>query len=334
MYFADERPYLIRVNGSYAWHDERHRCNHEDKSTVTESSLVDSSCCVLSFFNGMYYCRALGCIVCPYHDTLVAFDDLENHVTVDHSTACKCLGYSVPHILKHISRNLGIPINQSREMVLINISENPPASPIPGLTLPIKCIQCPNCHNWYKMGRTNGAANLQIHWREPNKRKGAQQCREWYSQNTAQIKPEHLPQLYASRLFRGGTKSSSAGLYRLPYAADYCPPDSESPADVASAGKRKRPPEMERRFVVSPQFITNFGWKSYIEALEADRSALMQLNAMPSHRMAELWRERSEGRYIEEGLIVLHAFMVTYMQDANTRVNGSHKSIRRAIRSE
>jgi hypothetical protein len=335
VYFADERPYLVRVNGSYMWHDERHRCTHKDEITTTESSLVDSTCCVLSFFDGMYYSRALGSIICPYHDTLVAFEDLEKHVTVDHTTACKCAGFSIPHLLKHISHNLGIPDSQSREMVLRRISENPPSSPIPGLTLPVKCIRCPNCHEWYKTGRTNEAANLQKHWTSVKRRDGSQllKCREWYSKNTAQIRPETLLRLYASTLFRSGKKSSSSSLHRVPYAVDYCPPDGESLAEVEKVRKNKYPPAT-KQFIVSPEFITNFGWKSYIESLQADRSALIQLIAMPSNRMAEHWPKGSEGRHIEEGLIVLHRFVVTYMQDANTRVNGSHKSIRRAIRPE
>jgi hypothetical protein len=54
MYFADECPYLVRVNGSYMWHDEHHRCTHKNETTATESSLVDSTCCVLLFFDGIY----------------------------------------------------------------------------------------------------------------------------------------------------------------------------------------------------------------------------------------------------------------------------------------
>ena len=85
---------------------------------------------------------------------------------------------------------------------------------------------------------------------------------------------------------------------------------------------------------MAPQFIADFGWKSYIEKLVADRSVLIQLNSMPSDMMVALWPEGSEGRRIEEGLLILYNFIVTYIQDANTRVNGSHKSLRKAIRPE
>src|ERR1700729_2505587 len=108
--------------------------------TMMQSSPVNSSCCILSFFHSMYYCPVLCCIVCPFHNTLVAFDDLESHITLDHAVACKIISYDVPHLLKHFSHHFSILINQSQEIVLANISHSPPRSLIPGLTLPMKCI--------------------------------------------------------------------------------------------------------------------------------------------------------------------------------------------------
>jgi hypothetical protein len=45
------------------------------------------------------------------------------------------------------------------------------------------------------------------------------------------------------------------------------------------------------------------------------------------NKMVELWLEGSEGCHIEAGLVILYAFIITYLQDANTRVNRSHKSL-------
>jgi hypothetical protein len=94
----------------------------------------------------------------------------------------------------------------------------------------------------------------------------------------------------------------------------------------------KKTSALPKPLTIAPQFITDFGWKSYVDNLGAERSALIQLNCMPSNKMVELWPEGSEGHHIEAGLVVLYAFVISYLQDANTRVNSSHKSLRKAIR--
>jgi hypothetical protein len=131
-------------------------------------------------------------------------------------------------------------------------------------------------------------------------------------------------------LFRRGSAPLPVPFHRVPFAKDYRPPVAELPGEVpeSKAGKPAK------QTIMGPQFITDFGWKLYVEKLAADRSALIQLNSMPSGMMVALWPEGSEGRRIEEGLLVLYHFIVTYIQDANTRVNGSHKSLRKAIRPE
>jgi len=87
VYFAEEHPYLIRVNRSFTWHKGHHQCSHVDKTTTT-SSLVDGSCSALSFFSGMYYCPALAAWYVCFTTHWFAPRDLESHVIMDHAMAC------------------------------------------------------------------------------------------------------------------------------------------------------------------------------------------------------------------------------------------------------
>lgn len=259
-YFADERPYLVRVNKSYAWHDERHRCNHDDNTTVLPSSLVDSRCCVLSFFDGMYYCPVLGCAVCPYHGTLVPFSDLEHHVIFDHVVASKVAGFLVPDLLKHVHRRFSIPVNQSQENITSFLTLNPPSSPIPGLAPPTKCLQCLNCSGWFKLSPGKDvAANLRRHWQplalNPKKTDPYRDCRDWYAKHSADIQsPKNNPQRYTTKFFHS---TDSLALCQIPFAEDYHPA-LEKPEDPK--GSLTSSPKKKAKLMKSPKFIVDFGW--------------------------------------------------------------------------
>jgi hypothetical protein len=132
-----------------------------------------------------------------------------------------------------------------------------------------------------------------------------------------------LPRRYASPLFN--PDDSRFSNLRVAFVSGYSPAGVEAPSVIAM----EAPPQPFG--VESPQYLNNFGWIPYVDGLNAEPSELLQLIALPSNRMVAQWPQDSEGFNIEEGLIVLHKFFFHYLQDANTRVNSCHDTIRDAL---
>jgi hypothetical protein len=76
------------------------------------------------------------------------------------------------------------------------------------------------------------------------------------------------------------------------------------------------------------EYLVNIGWVSYIDGLQVQRPYLIQLVALPSMRMAEMWPNDSEGWSIECGLLGLYSFLAEYLWHANCHVNACDDLIR------
>jgi hypothetical protein len=328
------RPTLKKVEEhTFRWDDGRHQCSHQNSESHSNTgAMVDSSCAVLSFLDGMYvspYCAQT--IVCPQHQTLIPCADLETHLKNHHRMALTRCQLSVSEIQDHLFHAFGISAAQSVESVAEAISSLRPSSPIPGLPEPDLCIQCPCCEQWYPTRRYGVGRLLTQHWR----RNGPNGCMAWRKKEGSKVRPKDLPSKYASPLFVGVWGASKNGI-RMVFSDDFQIPAIETYHRHLVSDPNGHD-ELDERDVrpsvpyVVPEYIQKFGWHPYVLGLGADHMTLVQLVALPSKYTAHSWREDSEGRRVETGLNVVYDFIRTYLSDANDLVNDMDGCVRSAI---
>jgi hypothetical protein len=302
----------------YKWSDGRHECTHKDLHSL-DSTLVNSSCAVLSFFDGMFLNPTFPAIVCPVHRGLIPLEEMEQHISTQHKRAFgRCL-HPLPQLLKHLQKAFITPPLLTQQAIVDRAADVELSEPIVGLPEPELCIQCPECCRWFVS--VNGKKDSRCKNIGSHMRYGSPACRMWLEAQPRGFKLTSLPLVYAARLFAA---SHNRGL-RVAFSANYKPVVFQTPLPTPSV------PAVKHGTFHSPEYLKDFGWIQYIQDLHAVPSALIQLIALPSVRTTELWPGASEGCLIEEGLIVLYRFMAFYLEDANTRVNDSHDVVRAAL---
>jgi len=315
-------PYLICISGEdrYAWSNRRHRCDHE-QSKIPDEALVDSTCAVLSFFDGMFFCPLLSSIVCPKHG-VITLSELLSHLEKHHAMALKYSRLDRSRILPHL-RSALIKSPTSTIEDVVSIAANVELlNPIPGLAPPELCIQCTNCNGWFASRDDAPGRCIQQHWLTPSRR-GLEHspCYRWHKKQPRGFLASKLPRVYASRLSNSHGRS-----LRVTFHSDFEPRPKPSDSSMPSA-----PPQVVNTTLQSPQYLIDLGWISYVESLGVDPTILVQLVALPSSRMSGLWPDGSEGYLIEEGLIVLYRLFGFYLKDANTRMNSCGNAVRQAL---
>jgi hypothetical protein len=309
-------PRLTHVReGEFAWKDGRHRCDHEAGRNIPEDAPVNSSCALLSFISGMYFCPLLGSVLCPTHRCIVPYLDIPHHMTL-HKVALRYSSLTPQQVQSHVHDEFGISETQDMASITEAISSLQLSSPIPGLPLPDLCMQCPNCKGWLISQDGHPRKGLYNHWNRN------QPCTVWYQSQSPPPDQGTFPRRYAVALFHG---HSTVKAHRAVFVDDYRPSDKAPDALPASTTPRSH------FAYYMPEYLKDFGWSPYVEGLKADRATLMQLVAMPSDRIANTWPEGSEGRNIEQGLQVVDAFYRNYLYDANYLVNQCNNAVRRAI---
>lgn len=310
------KPSLTCTRGTYTWSDNRHRCSHNQDLDIPDSALINSSCSVLSFFDGMYFCPVLQSIICPHHQCVVPLSEFVTHAKF-HPLAKRRSGTALETLVEHIKHAYPMPPTSTTEEAYDLIVNLRLSSPISGLPNPELCIQCPNCQWWFVSRDQYPRKNIRIHLTKPES-----SCRKWYERQPRNFSLTSLPRYYANKLF----KHSLLWNMKLAFDSNYQP---------AGASRASSPNEVplpdNHNMVESPQYLIDLGWIPYIQDLHAVPSALLQLVALPSHRMSDLWPEESEGYNVEEGLTVLYHFFSLYLEDANTRMNSCHGSARDAL---
>jgi hypothetical protein len=308
----DPRLVFIRKD-VFAWKDGRHQCDHKTGRNVPKDSPINSSCALLSFLNGMYFCPLLGGILCPAHHCIVPYSDIPNHLTL-HKIALRRCPLTPQDIQNHVHAMFDVPKTQDMASIAERASALRLSSPVPGLPLPDICMQCSSCKGWLISRDAYPRKGLTNHWKRNSP------CNAWHQSQSPPPDPGAFPRLYAVPLFYG---HSTVKAYRAVFVDDYCP-SGELPRAADTT------PHSHFAYHM-PEYLTNFGWSPYVEGLKADWSTLIQLVAMPSDRIANTWPEGSEGRHIEQGLQVVDAFFRVYLCDANHLVNQCNDSVRRAI---
>ena len=303
----------------YEWNDGRHRCLHADVD-IPSSACINSSCAVLSYFDGMYFCPLLLAIMCPVHHHLVLFSDLPAHLKNHHKFVMRLIGHMLDSLMGHLQRAFKLSIATTAMDLFQKLSNIQLSSPVPGLSKPELCVQCPSCNLWFKSEDDKKPWEcIRVHWRN----KARDSCRMWYQNRPRDFVKSSLSRLYACPLFN--PSDSRFSNLRVVFVSDYSPASVETPGIIPIATTA------QSSSVESPQYLNNFGWIPYLDGLNAEPSELLQLIALPSNRMVAQWPEDSEGFHVEEGLIVLHEFFRLYLQDANTRVNSCHDTVRDAL---
>jgi len=91
-------------DGIYFWRDKYRECFHKSrKLSISPHAVVDSSCCVLSFFE-MYFLPLTQAFICPTHQRAVSFVEMKDHLIQMHKNAAQQAGFKVDPLLSHISR--------------------------------------------------------------------------------------------------------------------------------------------------------------------------------------------------------------------------------------
>jgi hypothetical protein len=157
-------PRLVSIRkGVFAWKDGRHQCDHETGRNIPKDAPVNSSCALLSFLNGMYFCPLLGGILCPAHHCIVPYSDIPSHLTL-HKIALRCCSLTPRVIQSHVHNEFDIPEMLNMASITEHISSLRLSSPIPGLHLPDLCMQCPSCKGWLVSRDTHLCKGLYNHW--------------------------------------------------------------------------------------------------------------------------------------------------------------------------
>jgi hypothetical protein len=306
-------------SNTYEWDNGRHRCHHADVD-CPPSAYINSTCAVLSYFDGMYYCPLLSTVLCPIHHQLILLSDLPAHIRSHHKFVMQLIGHILDSLIGHIQWSFNISITMTPRDLFEKVSTICLTSPVPGLSDPELCIQCPICNQWFKSDDKLPLQYVRVHWNKT--RSSNSLCRTWY-RNRPRNFASSLPRHYACPLFNPCDPWFSS--LRVVFVAGY------SPACVKALSTASIEWPAESSKIESPQYLNDFGWIPYLDSLKAEPSELLQLITTPSNRMVAQWPEESEGFHVEEGLIVLHNFFRLYLQDANTRVNSCHGTVRDAL---
>jgi hypothetical protein len=303
----------------YEWNDGRHRCLHADID-IPSSACINSTCAVLSYFDGMYFCPLLSAIMCPVHNHLVLLLDLRTHLKNHHRFVMRLIGHRLDSLIGHLQCAFSLSFATTAKDLFEKLSNIRLSSPVPELSKPELCVQCPSCNLWFKSENDNKPWDcIRVHWRN----KAKDRCRTWYRNRPRDFVKSSLPRHYASPLFN--PSDSRFSNFRVAFVSDYSPASIKAPSIITVE------PATQSSSIESPQYLKIFGWIPYLDGLNADPSELLQLVALPSNRMVAQWPEDAEGFHVEEGLIVLHKFFRLYLRDANSRVNSCHDTVRDAL---
>ena len=302
---------------TFSWSDGRHQCRHSKPLDTAVSSVVNSECAVLSFFDGMFITPVLSSIVCQHHQCLVPFCELQVHIRNQHKQALTACQWDFSQLLDHIQENSPLSLAKTKEEIRELAARVCLTEPLPGISEPQLCIQCPVCKAYFVSTQRKPGGGIQGHFtrlRPPS----ASACRDWYRMQKQSFRPSKMPKVYASCLLESRARST----IRVAFSSDYMgtarsPPTPESP--ILDPGGDL------------PAYLIEHGWIPYVRAVGARIPALIQLVALPSLRMVDTWPEHSEGYRIEEGLLILSNTLRLYLLTADTRVNSCHDSVRDAI---
>jgi hypothetical protein len=306
----------------YEWNNGRHRCHHADVD-VPSSACIDSSCAVLSYFDGMYFCPLLSAIMCPVHHHLVLLSDLQAHLKKHHKFVMRLIGHMLDSLIGHLQITFSLSFATTPRDLFEKVSNIRLSSPVPGLSKPELCVQCPSCNLWFKSEDDKMPWQcIRAHWGN----KVHDRCVTWKQNRPRDSVKLSLPRHYASPLFNPADSRFSN--LRVVFVSGYLPASIQAPSITPNE------PATQSSSVESPHYLNEFGWIPYVDGLNAEPSELLQLIALPSSRMVAQWPEDSEGFHVEEGLTVLHEFFRLYLQDANTRVNSCHGTVRDALVEE
>jgi len=141
-------PWLTHIHeGVFTWKDGCHHCDHEASCNIPKDAPVNSSCALLSFLSGMYFCPLLGSVLCPTHHCIVPYSDIPHHMTL-HKVVLRSDSLMLQQVQSHVHNKFGVPKTQNMVSITEAISSLWLSSPIPGLPSPDLCMQCPNCKGW------------------------------------------------------------------------------------------------------------------------------------------------------------------------------------------
>jgi hypothetical protein len=293
-----------------------HSCDHAQDALVPLSSPINSSCAFLSFMNRMYFCPLLGAILCPIHQALVPMASLKEHLSKEghdrRLTVIKREKFEIGALIDHVKEVFALPENQDYGSLINRLSEINAPCAIPGLKPQFLCMQCPSCFGWFSSSsiETEFKSGLRAHWKDRRNN-----CK----------RPEFET------------------VFRRAYVQQWAPPASKDAAgevktslarvvlDVNLQSQKKVSSVAIQKALYSSlpsEYLANIGWVSYIDGLQVKRPYLIQLVALPSMRMAEMWPNDSEGWRIECGLLGLYSFLAEYLWHANCRVNACDDLIR------
>ena len=147
-----------------------------------EKPYINSSCTILSFLNGMFFCPLLGGILCPAHHCLVPYSDLPKHLKM-HVAVLKCSSLMLQEVQGHVHYSFNIPLMQNMASMTKCISTLWLSTPIVGLPLPDLCMQCPNCEGWFISRDRYPPQCMMNHWQQ------SPTCSIWYQSQLAPLDP-------------------------------------------------------------------------------------------------------------------------------------------------
>jgi hypothetical protein len=94
------------LNGTYFWANNRRQCYHKcraNRASIPPNAILDSSCCVLAFFDSMYFSPVTQTFACPKHQRLVPFAEMDQHLLQKHKTAVRRTKFKLVSLLSHLS---------------------------------------------------------------------------------------------------------------------------------------------------------------------------------------------------------------------------------------
>ena len=211
-------PNLIRASAKddlYVWSNKRHRCRHHKNLDIPDTVLVDSTCVVLSFLEGMYLCCLLWSLVCPKHNCIIPFSELLHHIEKHHKILLRICGIPIEVILAHIQLAFLIAPLSTVDTIVSKVAGIQLSEPIPGLDPLELCVQCPICKHWFVSRDGKPGQCLYQHLTTKN---APVACREWHK-GQPKAWTTKLPRVYTGRLF----KVSSRGGFRIVFHPDFKP---------------------------------------------------------------------------------------------------------------
>jgi hypothetical protein len=108
--------------------------------------------------------------------------------------------YVICFCTDHIQHKFDISFATAPRDIFERVSTVRLSSPVPGLSDPELCIQCPTCNQWYKSNYHRPLQSIRVHWNDKTHSSNLN-CRTWYANRPWDFAASSLPQHYASSLF-------------------------------------------------------------------------------------------------------------------------------------